>query len=67
MFNKNLIKSFFKDKGKSLELGITKKNYKLLTTINLQHHQRSWRTWAESVENKNEKLFPAVKVVVHLS
>lgn len=42
-------------------MGITKKNYKILTEIDLINHQRSWRIWSESVESREGKIYPAVK------
>lgn len=52
---------FWPNKGKSVQIGCPKRNFQLLTQVDLCSHQRSWRFWAESVENKNEKSFPAIK------
>lgn len=52
---------FWPNKGKSVQIGCPKRNYQLLTQVDLCSHQRSWRFWVESVENKNERSFQAVK------
>jgi pimeloyl-ACP methyl ester carboxylesterase len=52
---------FWPNKGKTLQPGCPKRNYKFLTDNDLCSHRRSWWFWAESVSNKNEKSFPAIK------
>lgn len=52
---------FWPNNGKTLQPGCPKRNYKMLTDNDLCSHRRSWFFWAESVANKEEKSFPALK------
>lgn len=52
---------FWPNSGKTLQPGCPKRNYKMLSDNDLCSHRRSWWLWAESVRNKDEKSFPAVK------
>lgn len=52
---------FWPNSGGTLQPGCPKRNYKMLSDNDLCSHRRSWWFWAESVKDKNEKSFPAVK------
>ncbi|XP_059617747.1 uncharacterized protein LOC132262483 [Phlebotomus argentipes] len=52
---------FWPNRGKTLQPGCPKRNYKMLTDNDLCSHRRSWRFWAESVTEKNRPSFHAVK------
>uniref|UniRef100_A0A6B2EG45 Putative serine/threonine protein phosphatase 2a regulatory subunit a n=1 Tax=Phlebotomus kandelakii TaxID=1109342 RepID=A0A6B2EG45_9DIPT len=52
---------FWPNRGKTLQPGCPKRNYKMLTDNDLCSHRRSWRFWAESVTEKNQLSFQAVK------
>jgi len=52
---------FWPNAGKTLQPGCPKRNYKMLSDIDLCSHRRSWRFWAESVKSKDHTTFQAVK------
>ncbi|KAG4068164.1 hypothetical protein HA402_001589 [Bradysia odoriphaga] len=52
---------FWPNSGKTLQPGCPKRDYKLLTDIDLCSHRRSWRFWAESVAAKDTPTFHSVK------
>ncbi|GAB0095882.1 inactive pancreatic lipase-related protein 1 [Sergentomyia squamirostris] len=52
---------FWPNRGKTLQPGCPKRNYKMLTDNDLCSHRRSWRFWAESVTEKNTPSFQSVK------
>uniref|UniRef100_A0A1L8DJ03 Putative vitellogenin n=1 Tax=Nyssomyia neivai TaxID=330878 RepID=A0A1L8DJ03_9DIPT len=52
---------FWPNRGKTLQPGCPKRNYKMLTDNDLCSHRRSWRFWAESVTEKHRPSFQSVK------